>query len=94
MKTTRLILSLVILLGLFLFGAFNYQPVRLKLFSYQTPELPLFLIVVFVFFLGFFLSALYYSVKASLLRRQIGQLQRDKEALQKDLANRRGSTTP
>lgn len=94
MKTTRLILCLVILLVLFLFGAFNYQPVRLKLFSYQTPELPLFLIVVFVFFLGVFLSALYYGFKTSLLRRQIGQLQRDKEALQKDLANRSSSNAP
>jgi len=91
MKTTRLIFSLLVLLLLFLFGVFNYQPVRLKLFSYQTPELPLFLIVVFVFFLGFFLSALYYSIKISLLRRQNSQLQRN---IQKEGESRGGPTVP
>jgi uncharacterized integral membrane protein len=81
----RIVLALTILLVLFIFGIFNAQLVQLILFNYQTPHLPLFLVLIFVFFLGFFLSALYYSVKVTLLRRQLSQLQREKDAVQKEL---------
>lgn len=94
MKAARIVLALAILMVLFIFGVYNAQPVQLTLFAYQTPHLPLFLVLIFVFFLGFFLSTFYCTVKVSLLRHQFGQLQREKEALQKDLERRRMSTIP
>ena len=94
MKTLRIVLSLVILVVLFIFSIYNAQLVQLTLFNYQTPHLPLFLVLIFIFFLGFSLSALYCSVKVPLLRRQLSHLQREKDALQKDLADRRSSAVP
>ena len=94
MKTARIALALLILVVLFIFSVYNAQLVQLALFDYQTPHLPLFLVLIFVFFLGFFLSALYWAMKISLLRRQINMLQREKDSLQKELAGRRASSVP
>jgi uncharacterized integral membrane protein len=92
MNTMRTVLILAIVVILFIFSIYNAQLVQLTLFNYQTPHLPLFLVLIFVFFLGLLFSALYFSVKVSRLSRQVGQLQREKEATQKELANRSGST--
>jgi uncharacterized integral membrane protein len=94
MKTLRIVLAIAILVVLFIFGIYNAQLVQLTLFKYQTSHLPLFLVLIFVFFLGFFMAALYLSVKISILRRQLDLSQREKDALQKELASRRTSTTP
>ena len=94
MKTMRIVLALIILVVLFVFRIYNPEPVQLTLFKYQTWHLPLALVLIFVFFLGFFLAALYFSIKISLLRRQLHLSQREREAMQKDLASRRNSTTP
>jgi uncharacterized integral membrane protein len=88
----RIVLALAILVVLFVFGIYNAQLVQLTLFNYQTPHLPLFLVLIFVFFLGFFLAALYFSFKISVLRRQFDLAQREKESLKKELASRSGST--
>jgi uncharacterized integral membrane protein len=92
MKTIRIVLALAILLVLFIFGIYNAQLVQLTLFNYQSPHLPLFLVLIFVFFLGFFLAALYFSLKISALRRQFDLAQREKESLKKELAGRSGPT--
>lgn len=92
MKTIRIVLALAILLVLFIFGIYNAQLVQLTLFNYQSPHLPLFLVLIFVFFLGFFLAALYFSLKISALRRQFDLAQREKESLEKELAGRGGPT--
>lgn len=92
MKTIRIVLALAILLVLFIFGIYNAQLVQLTLFNYQSPHLPLFLVLIFVFFLGFFLAALYFSLKISALRRQFDLAQREKESLEKELAGRSGPT--
>jgi len=94
MKVARTALALVIVVVLFVFSIYNAHLVQLTLFSYQTPHLPLFLVLIFAFFLGFFLSALYCAVKVSLLRRQIGQLQKDKESLQGQLKQHRPAIIP
>lgn len=93
MKTLRIVLALAILVVLFIFGIYNAQLVQLTLFNYQTSHLPLFLVLIFVFFLGFFMAALYLSVKISKLRRQLDLSQREKEALLKELSSRRTSST-
>jgi len=94
MKVLRIVLALAILIILFVFSIYNAHLVQLTLFNYQTPHLPLFLVLIFAFFLGFFLSALYCAVKVSLLRRQIGQLQKEKETLQGEKEQRRPAIIP
>lgn len=94
MKTGQLVLAIVILVILFIFGIYNAQLVQLTLFNYQTPHLPLFLVLIFVFFLGFFLAALFYRWKLSRLRRQLDVAQREQEVLQKEVAKRNESLIP
>lgn len=94
MKNTQIVLAIFILVILFIFGIYNAQLVQLTLFNYQTPHLPLFLVLIFVFFLGFLLAALYYSWKLSRLRRQLEVAQREKEVLQKEVAKRNESLIP
>jgi len=94
MKVARTALALAIILILFVFSIYNAQLVQLTLFGYQSPHLPLFLVLIFSFFLGFFLSALYYAFQVSRLRRQNGQLQKEKEALHVKMAQQRPPTMP
>jgi len=94
MKVARTVLALIILVILFVFSIYNAHLVQLTLFNYQTPHLPLFLVLIFAFFLGFFLSALYCAVKISLLRRQVGQLQREIEGLHGQLGHPRPAIIP
>jgi len=49
MKVARTVLALIILVILFVFSIYN----ALTLFNCQTPHLPLFLVLIFAFFLGF-----------------------------------------
>jgi len=93
-KVARTALALLILVILFVFSIYNAQLVQLTLFNYQAPHLPLFLVLIFAFFLGFFLSALYCAVKVSLLRRQIGQLQKEKEGLKSQLEKHHPAIIP
>lgn len=94
MKNGQIALAIVILVILFIFGIYNAQLVQLTLFNYQTPHLPLFLVLIFVFFLGFFLAALFYSWKISRLRRQLDLVQREKVVMQKEVAKRNESLMP
>ena len=88
MRTLRMFLAFVILIVLFIFCAHNAQSVQVIFFSYRTPPLPLFLILLFIFALGFFLAALLMALKVSHLRRQLAQLRREVEVLRKDSLNR------
>jgi len=94
MKNGQIVLAIVILVILFIFGIYNAQLVQLTLFNYQTPHLPLFLVLIFVFFLGFFLAALFYGWKLSRLRRQLDVALREKEVLQKEVAKRDEALIP
>lgn len=79
MKTLKIALSLAVLVALFLFSLYNAQPVQVSFFQHQSPQVPLFLVLIFSFFLGFLLAALWGTVRVSYLRRQIHQLRREKE---------------
>ena len=83
MKTLRILLAFVILLVLFIFSINNAQSVQIIFFSYQTPPMPLFLILIFIFLLGFILAALFSTMKIAQLHRQINRLRREQEALKK-----------
>ena len=84
MKTLRILLAFVILLVLFIFSINNAQSVQIIFFSYQTPPMPLFLILSFIFLLGFILAALFSTMKIAQLHRQINRLRREKEVLKKN----------
>jgi len=84
MKTLRILLAFVILLVLFIFSINNAQSVQIIFFSYQTPPMPLFLILSFIFLLGFILAALFSTMKIAQLHRQINRLRRENEALKKN----------
>jgi len=91
MKTLRIFLAFVILVVLFIFSVNNAQSVQVIFFSYRTPPLPLFLVLIFIFALGFLLAALLSALKISQLRRQLTQLRRETESLRKDDSTRNGS---
>ena len=84
MKTLRILLAFVILLVLFIFSINNAQSVQIIFFSYQTPPMPLFLILIFIFLLGFILAALFSTMKIAQLHRQINRLRREQEVLKKN----------
>jgi uncharacterized integral membrane protein len=84
MKTLRILLASVILLVLFIFSINNAQSVQIIFFSYRTPPMPLFLILIFIFFLGFILAALFSAMKINQLNRQLNRLRREKEATKDD----------
>ena len=86
MKTLRYAIALIILIVLFIFSVYNAQLVRLSLFDYQTPQLPLFLVLIFSFFLGLLLAGLFNTLKVAQLRRQIGQLQKEVDAVRRQPA--------
>lgn len=90
MKTLRIILAFIILLVLFIFSINNAQSVQIIFFSYRTPPMPLFLIILFVFFLGIILAALFSTMKIAQLRRQLNRSRREMEALKKDDPRRQG----
>jgi uncharacterized integral membrane protein len=84
MKTLRILLASVILLVLFIFSINNAQSVQIIFFSYRTPPMPLFLILIFIFFLGFILAALFSAMKINQLNRQLNRLRRAMEATKDD----------
>jgi uncharacterized integral membrane protein len=84
MKTLRILLASVILLVLFIFSINNAQSVQIIFFSYRTPPMPLFLILIFIFFLGFILAALFSAMKITQLNRHLNRLRREMEATKDD----------
>jgi uncharacterized integral membrane protein len=77
MKYVKIILALVILIVMFIFGVNNAQSVQVIFFSYHSPPLPLFLILLFSFSLGFVMAALVCAIRFGQLRRQIALLRRE-----------------
>lgn len=63
MKIVKSSLLLAILVILLVFSIYNGQPVELRFFSFRTPQLPLFLLLLFTFGLGFVLASLWGSLK-------------------------------
>jgi uncharacterized integral membrane protein len=92
MKTLRIILALIILLLLFVFSINNAQSVQIIFLSYQTPPMPLFLVLLFIFFLGVILAALFGAMKISQLHRRLNRLRREIEILKKDDSRRQDET--
>ena len=79
MKIVRLVAAAVIVIVLLVFSLYNAQLVRLAVFDYQTPQLPLFLVLVIAFILGFAAAVLWSALRITQLRRQIGQMRREAE---------------
>lgn len=80
MKVARLVIAAVVVIVLLVFSLYNAQLVRLAIFDYQTPQLPLFLVLIIAFVLGFAVAASWSALRIAQLRRQIGQLRRDTES--------------
>jgi len=80
MKYVKIFLALVILVVMFIFGINNAQTVQVIFFSYHSPPLPLFLILLFSFALGFVMAALVCAIRFGQLHRQIAQLRRELKA--------------
>ena len=92
MKTLRILLAFIILLVLFVFSINNAQSVQIIFFSYRTPPMPLFLILIFIFFLGVILASLFSAMKIAQLRHQHNRLRREMEALKKEDTHRPSET--
>lgn len=77
MKYVKIALALIILVVMFIFGVNNAQTVQVIFFSYHSPPLPLFLILLFSFSLGFVMAALVGAIRLGQLHRQIAHLRRE-----------------
>ena len=77
MRTFKLSLAIAILLVLFIFSAYNSQPVQIRFVGLQSGELPLFLLILFSFLLGFMVAALLSTIRGSQMRRQIHLLEKE-----------------
>ncbi len=77
MKTAKLSIALVVLILLFIFSAYNSQPVQIRFIASQSGDFPLFLIILFSFLLGLFVAGLLGTIRGSQLRREIHSLRRD-----------------
>jgi uncharacterized integral membrane protein len=76
-RTFKLSLAIAILVVLFIFSAFNSQPVQIRFIGFQSGDLPLFLFILFSFLLGFLVAALLSTIRVSQLRRQLHVLQKE-----------------
>lgn len=73
MKSFKIFLLIVVLVALFVFSLNNTQMVKVAFIGFETPEIPLFLIVLFIFALGFLLGLLVASLEMIRLRREAAQ---------------------
>ncbi|MCP3178184.1 MAG: lipopolysaccharide assembly protein LapA domain-containing protein [Desulfuromonadales bacterium] len=73
MKSFKIFLLIVVLVALFVFSLNNTQMVKVAFVGFETPEIPLFLIVLFIFALGFLLGLLVASLEMIRLRREATQ---------------------
>ncbi|HKK01422.1 MAG TPA: LapA family protein [Desulfuromonadales bacterium] len=87
MKTTRLVFAALLVVVLLVFSVYNSQPVNLSIFDHQSPQLPLFLVLLISFFLGFAAAALWSTMRVTQLRRQIAKMQRETEPRQPEGAS-------
>ena len=60
---SRLVM-LVIVVVLLVFCMSNLEPVTVKFVGWESPQMPLFLILMFVFFFGFFLALFWQSLRS------------------------------
>ncbi|BCA79452.1 LapA family protein [Desulfuromonas sp. AOP6] len=84
MKSFKIFLLIVVLVALFVFSLNNTQMVQVAFIGFETPEIPLFLIVLFIFALGFLLGLLLASLEMIRLRREATQARKELAALQAD----------
>jgi putative membrane protein len=89
MKEMRILFAVIILVLLFIFTVNNIQTVQLTFLGYRS-ELPLFLVIIISFALGFLFAALFNLIKNAQIRRQINQLQKENQAMK----NERDKGTP
>lgn len=77
MTVLRNLVALLALALLLVLALTNATPVQLSAFGYRTPQLPLFLLLLIFFVLGFLVAALAGTVRQRTLRRQVARLERE-----------------
>ena len=77
MTILRNVVALLALGLLLVLALTNAAPVKLSVFGYQTPELPVFIFLLIFFALGYLLAALAGAVRQTALRRQVARLERE-----------------
>ncbi len=66
---SRLVMLLIIII-LLVFCMSNLDPVTVKLVGWESPQMPLFLILLFVFFFGFFLALFWQALRSVTMKKQ------------------------
>ena len=61
---------LLIIIVLLVFCMSNLDPVTVKLVGWESPQMPLFLILLFVFFFGFFLALFWQALRSVTMKKQ------------------------
>ena len=65
---SRLLMLVLVVIAL-IFCMSNLEPVTVKLLAWTSPQMPLFLVLLFVFFFGFFLALFWQAVRNLSVRR-------------------------
>jgi hypothetical protein len=61
---------LLIIIVLLVFCMSNLDPITVKLVGWESPQMPLFLILLFVFFFGFFLALFWQALRSVTMKKQ------------------------
>lgn len=64
MKIVKSAALLLVIIVVFSFSVFNMHPVKVNFYAWETPELPLFLMLIFAFALGIAAEALWNAVRS------------------------------
>ncbi|NIQ97865.1 MAG: DUF1049 domain-containing protein [Desulfuromonadales bacterium] len=64
MKIVKSAALLLVIILMFSFSVFNMHPVKVSFYAWESPELPLFLMLIFAFALGVAAAALWGALRA------------------------------
>ncbi len=64
------LLMLVLVIVLLVFCMSNLEPITVRMVGWQSPQLPLFLVLLFVFFFGFFLALFWQALRSVTMKRE------------------------
>jgi len=66
---SRLVMLLIVIV-LLVFCMSNLDSITIKLVGWESPQMPLFLILLFVFFFGFFLALFWQALRSVTMKKQ------------------------
>ncbi len=66
------LLMLIIVIVLLVFCMSNLEPITVNMVGWESPQMPLFLVLLFVFFFGFFLALFWQALRSVTIKKKPG----------------------